>query len=43
MLILMRRSGEKIRIGDEIKVEILGIQGNHVRIGTHAPRHVKVH
>lgn len=43
MLILARRSGESIRIGDEMVVTILSIQGNQVRIGVEAPRDIAVH
>lgn len=43
MLILTRRSGEGIRIGDEIKVQILEIKGNQVRIGIEAPQDIQVH
>lgn len=43
MLILTRRSGEVIRIGDEITITLLGIKGNQVRIGIDAPRDIAVH
>lgn len=43
MLILTRRSGEGLRIGDEIKVVILEIKGNQVRIGIEAPDNIQVH
>lgn len=43
MLILTRRIGEKLMIGDEISVTILGVKGNQVRIGVHAPSDVSVH
>ncbi|MGN7611761.1 carbon storage regulator CsrA [Magnetococcales bacterium HHB-1] len=43
MLILTRRVGESLHIGDEIKITLLGIKGNQVRIGIDAPRHVEVH
>lgn len=43
MLILTRRVGEVIHIGDEITVTVLGCKGQHVRIGVTAPRTVEVH
>ena len=43
MLILTRRIGEVIRIGDEITVTVLGVKGNQVRLGVGAPRDVAVH
>lgn len=43
MLILTRRVGETLMIGDEIMVTILGIKGNQVRIGVHAPKEVSIH
>ena len=43
MLILTRRIGEKLMIGDEISVTVLGVKGNQVRIGVHAPADVSVH
>jgi carbon storage regulator len=43
MLILTRRIGEKLMIGDDIAVSILGVKGNQVRIGVQAPDHVAVH
>lgn len=43
MLILTRRVGETLMIGDEVAVTILGVKGNQVRIGVKAPRDVSVH
>ncbi len=43
MLILTRRVGESLMIGDEVNVTVLGIRGNQVRIGVNAPREVAVH
>ena len=43
MLILTRRVGEKLMIGDDISVTVLGVKGNQVRIGVHAPADVSVH
>ncbi len=43
MLILTRRVGETVIIGDDVKVTVLGIKGNQVRIGVDAPKDVAVH
>jgi carbon storage regulator len=43
MLILTRRVGETVMIGDSITVTVLGVKGNQVRIGVDAPRDVAVH
>ncbi|MEJ2325351.1 MAG: carbon storage regulator CsrA [Chromatiaceae bacterium] len=43
MLILTRRVGETLMIGDEVTVTVLGVKGNQVRIGVSAPRDVAVH
>lgn len=43
MLILTRRVGESLMIGDEVNVTVLGIRGNQVRIGVDAPKDVAVH
>ncbi|HSR62148.1 MAG TPA: carbon storage regulator CsrA [Gammaproteobacteria bacterium] len=43
MLILTRRVGESLMIGDDINVTVLGIRGNQVRIGVNAPKDVSVH
>jgi carbon storage regulator len=43
MLILTRRIGETLKIGDAIDVTILGVKGNQVRIGINAPKNVPVH
>ena len=43
MLILTRRIGESIMIGDDVSVTILEVKGQQVRIGTKAPRDVSVH
>ncbi len=43
MLILTRRVGESLMIGDDITATVLGVKGNQVRIGVNAPRSVAVH
>ena len=43
MLILTRRVGESLMVGDDITVTVLGVKGNQVRIGVNAPRDVAVH
>lgn len=43
MLILTRRVGETLMIGDEVTVTVLGVKGNQVRIGVNAPKEVSVH
>jgi len=42
MLILMRRIGEKLMIGDDVTVTILGVQGSQVKIGIDAPKEVEI-
>jgi carbon storage regulator len=43
MLILTRRVGESLMISDDMKVTVLGIKGNQIRIGVSAPQEVAVH
>ncbi|MCG7878546.1 MAG: carbon storage regulator CsrA [Candidatus Thiodiazotropha taylori] len=43
MLILTRRVGESLMIGDDTKVVVLGVKGNQIRIGVNAPEDVAVH
>ncbi|MBM0108609.1 carbon storage regulator CsrA [Steroidobacter sp. S1-65] len=43
MLVLMRRAGETLMIGDDIRVTILGVKGAQVRIGVGAPKKVRVY
>jgi carbon storage regulator len=43
MLILTRRVGETLVIGDDVTVTVLGIKGNQVRIGVNAPKDISVH
>ncbi|NHA16017.1 carbon storage regulator CsrA [Thioalkalivibrio sp. XN279] len=43
MLILTRRVGETVVIGDDVQVTVLGVKGNQVRLGVNAPRDVSVH
>ncbi|MEW5249285.1 carbon storage regulator CsrA [Microbulbifer sp. 2201CG32-9] len=43
MLILTRRIGETLMVGDNVTVTVLGVKGNQVRIGVNAPKEVAVH
>lgn len=43
MLILTRRVGETVMIGDEVTITVLGVKGNQVRVGINAPKSVPVH
>ncbi len=43
MLILTRKSGESLMIGEDISVTVLGVKGNQVRIGIDAPKDISVH
>jgi carbon storage regulator len=43
MLILTRRVGESLMIGDDVTITVLGVKGNQVRIGVNAPNEVAVH
>jgi carbon storage regulator len=42
MLILTRRTGETVDIGDDIRVIVLGVKGNQVRLGFEVPKHIRV-
>ncbi|VFP83330.1 carbon storage regulator CsrA [Candidatus Erwinia haradaeae] len=43
MLILTRRVGETLMIGDQVTVTVLGVKGNQIRIGVNAPQNISVH
>lgn len=43
MLILTRRVGETLKIGDDVDVTVLGVKGNQIRLGIKAPKNVAVH
>lgn len=43
MLILTRRIGETLMVGDEVTITVLGVKGNQVRIGINAPKDLAVH
>jgi carbon storage regulator len=43
MLILTRRAGESVMVGNDITITVLGVKGNQVRIGINAPKDVAVH
>lgn len=43
MLILTRRVGESVMIGEDVTITVLGVKGNQVRVGINAPKNVAVH
>ncbi|MBT4964267.1 MAG: carbon storage regulator CsrA [Francisellaceae bacterium] len=43
MLILTRRVGETLIVGDDVNITVLGVKGNQVRIGVNAPKEISVH
>ena len=43
MLILTRRVGETIMVGDDVRLTVLGVKGSQVRVGINAPKHIAVH
>lgn len=43
MLVLSRRAGESLKIGDDVTITVLGIKGNQIRIAIDAPREIAVH
>ena len=43
MLVLTRRPGESVKIGDDITVTVLGVRGNQLRLGFEAPEHIAIH
>ncbi len=43
MLILTRRAGETVMIGNDVTITVLGVKGNQVRIGINAPKDIAVH
>lgn len=43
MLILTRKVGEALMVGDDVNITVLGVKGNQVRIGVNAPKEVAVH
>ncbi|MDA8962994.1 carbon storage regulator CsrA [Pseudomonadales bacterium] len=43
MLILTRRIGETLMVGDDVTVTVLGVKGNQVRLGVNAPKEIAVH
>lgn len=43
MLILTRRVGETLIVGDDVTITVLGVKGNQVRIGVNAPKEISVH
>lgn len=43
MLVLTRKTGEAIQIGDHIEITVLSIQGDQIKLGINAPKHVEIH
>ena len=43
MLVLTRKTNESIKIGEEIEVKVLHIEGDQVKLGIHAPKHIDIH
>ncbi|MBU7594567.1 carbon storage regulator CsrA [Metabacillus halosaccharovorans] len=43
MLVLTRKTGETIQIGDEIEVTVLSIQGDQIKLGINAPKNIEIH
>ncbi|MBM7577748.1 carbon storage regulator CsrA [Jeotgalibacillus terrae] len=43
MLVLTRKTGEAIRIGDDIEITVLSVQGDQVKLGIDAPKHIDIH
>ncbi|MFK3936001.1 carbon storage regulator CsrA [Alkalihalobacillus sp. NPDC078783] len=43
MLVLTRKKNEHIQIGEDISISILAIEGEQVKVGIHAPRHIDIH
>ncbi|MFB1082273.1 carbon storage regulator CsrA [Jeotgalibacillus sp. JSM ZJ347] len=43
MLVLTRKTGEAIRIGDDIEITVLSVQGDQIKLGIDAPKHVDIH
>ncbi|WP_404404898.1 carbon storage regulator CsrA [Jeotgalibacillus malaysiensis] len=43
MLVLTRKTGEAIRIGDDIEITVLSVQGDQIKLGIDAPKHIDIH
>ncbi|UOQ94396.1 carbon storage regulator CsrA [Halobacillus shinanisalinarum] len=43
MLVLNRKAGESIRIGDDIELKVVSVEGGQVKLGIDAPKHVEIH
>lgn len=43
MLVLTRKTGETIRIGDDIQITVLSVKGDQIKLGINAPKHVEIH
>ncbi|KIL46582.1 carbon storage regulator [Jeotgalibacillus alimentarius] len=43
MLVLTRKTGEAIRVGDDIEITVLSVQGDQIKLGINAPKHIDIH
>ncbi|MGX1262852.1 carbon storage regulator [Rossellomorea marisflavi] len=43
MLVLTRKTGESIQIGDNIEIKVVSIQGDQIKLGIDAPKHIDIH
>lgn len=43
MLVLTRKKNQSIRIGDDIEIKVLGVEGDQIKLGIHAPKSIDIH